>query len=269
MLWIASGAPCAGFERPDSFLLPVLSQAKPGDSTKQSGSNQELAKPPIDVFQGDPDVPCDLRNDELKVLRPKFERVLKQLADSSVAIYPVDARGIVVGFPGADKLVDPAAQKNETGDLGGNLASADYWARLSLQHFAEATGASPCFHNNDFSSCMHDAVADSENYYMLGYYRDKSKDKPGWRKLKVKVNRPDVQVMARNGYLYSNEPVDTKEARQRDVAFAMASPVEFPGLPFSVSVTEVPQPDSPLRTLQLRFFCRLLHSRIFLPPTIT
>jgi hypothetical protein len=269
MLWIASGAPCAGFERPDSFLLPVLSQAKPGDSTKQSGSNQELAKPPIDVFQGDPDVPCDLRNDELKVLRPKFERVLKQLADSSVAIYPVDARGIVVGFPGADKLVDPAAQKNETGDLGGNLASADYWARLSLQHFAEATGASPCFHNNDFSNCMHDAVADSENYYMLGYYRDKSKDKPGWRKLKVKVNRPDVQVMARNGYLYSNEPVDTKEARQRDVAFALASPVEFPGLPFSVSVTEVPQPDSPLRTLQLRFFCRLLHSRIFLPPTIT
>jgi VWFA-related protein len=260
VLWIASGAPFAGFERPDTFLLPDYSQPKPGIIANRTGTVKEFAAPPIEAFQGDPHKGCpDLRNNDLMILRPIFERVLKQLADSAVAVYPVDARGIVVGFPEADQLVNGQEMVKGNADLGGNQAAWDFGiVKPSLEHFAETTGASPCFHNNYFSDCMHDAVADSESYYMLGYYRDKSRNKPGWRQLKVRVNQPDVQVMARSGYLYSTEPQNTKEAQVRDVSLALISPIDFPGLPFSVSVTPLPGDDPNQRTLQLR---------VFVPPT--
>lgn len=264
MLWIASGAPFAGFERPETFLRPDMRDEKsmnpkpvsPGSAP--SKSNQEMQAPPIDTFRGDPDRACDLRNDELKILRPYHERTLKQLADSSVSVYPVDARGIAVGFPGADTVIGPAAVKNGTQDLGGGLAESEFWARQSLQNFAAVTGASPCHHNNDFSNCMHDAVSDSESYYLLGYYRDKKNDKPGWRTLKVKVNRPDVEVMARNGYFYLTEPQNTKEARRRDVEFALTSPIDFSGVQFSVALKQSVSPDPKLRTLTFQ---------LVIPPT--
>ena len=121
-----------------------------------------------------------------------------------------------------------------------------------MRSFAEATGAKPCYSTNDLASCVLDAISDSRDYYLLGYYRQKDNLSPGWRTLKVQVDRPGVQVFARSGYLYLNEEPDTEEARRRDVSYALISPVDFPGLPFTVRVKQVPIPDGTLRRLNFQ-----------------
>ena len=40
--------------------------------------------------------------------------------------------------------------------------------------------------------------------YTLGYYLDTKNNKPGWRKLQVKVGKSDVEVRARNGFFVTN-----------------------------------------------------------------
>src|SRR5271165_6959011 len=255
LLWITGAFPFQ-FDRPDSFLLPNTRAGQSAASTNnarnsQTGSpNQKLPNPAPNTFQVNGPQYCDFRNDELLVLRGLYQRTVRQLADDSVAVYPVDARGVVVSFPDAGQQVDTASAQKGNLYPNGDPSEQEYWIRTSMQTFAEMTGARPCFHNNDFSSCLHDAVADSETYYLLGFYRDKKNDKPGWRNLKVEVKRSGVQVMARNGYFYLKEAPDTSEARQRDVSLALTSPFDFPGVVFSVSLRQSPDADPKLHKLK-------------------
>ena len=60
-----------------------------------------------------------------------------------------------------------------------------------------------------------DAVHDSAEYYMIGYYLDRSKTKSGWRKLAVKVRRDHIEVRARNGFFVTNATTDPETSRNR------------------------------------------------------
>ena len=40
--------------------------------------------------------------EDLKSLEPLYQRTLQMLNDASISVYPVDARGLVTFFPGAD-----------------------------------------------------------------------------------------------------------------------------------------------------------------------
>jgi VWFA-related protein len=260
LLWITSDFPFE-FTKPDNFLLPHAERDK--DSTRRVASassvppqsNQEMLSPSAETY--DPDQAAnadrgmlnDFCSEERTRLRPLYERTAKQLADANVAVYPVDARGVVAGFPGGDSLVDATTMKQGTQDMGSELVEAELWSRTSMQAFAELTGAKPCLRNNDFSTCLADAEAASASYYLLGYYREKKDDKPGWRDLKVEVKRPKVEVLARSGYFYLGDPPDTQDARYRDVSFALTSPIDFSGVLFSVSLKQTPNVDPTLRTL--------------------
>jgi hypothetical protein len=119
-----------------------------------------------------------------------------------------------------------------------------------MQTFAHNTGGKPCFGSNDVGPCLQQAVADSNTYYLLGYYRARKDNKSGWRKLQVKVDRDGVDVLARDGYFYSADKPDSKEARQRDVRAALGSPVNFSGLPFTVRLRPAASDDKkPLHDL--------------------
>jgi hypothetical protein len=50
------------------------------------------------------------------------------------------------------------------------------------------TGGRAYYNSNDLVKSFRDAVSDSSEYSMLGYYLDRSKTKAGWRKLAVKVS---------------------------------------------------------------------------------
>jgi VWFA-related protein len=158
-----------------------------------------------------------------------YERAMETLNDAQIAVYPVDVRGLVSTFPGAD-----TADRRAGAAFAGNLRERD-WLRFStiatLQQFAEMTGGRAFYNSNDLEEGFRRAVDDSASYYLLGYYLDTKNDKPGWRKLKVKVREKDSLVDARSGFLVTNAAMNPQATQALDLSFALNSPIEATAIP--------------------------------------
>jgi hypothetical protein len=102
--------------------------------------------------------------------------------------------------------------------------------QATFQTFAAMTGGSAVYNSNDLVKGFRDAVRDSSEYYMLGYYLDHSNSKSGWRKLTVKVNREHCEVRTRSGFFVTDATVDPDKSRSGDIASALQSPLDYTSL---------------------------------------
>ncbi len=172
-----------------------------------------------------------------------YERAMEALNDAQIAVYPVDVRGLVVTSPGAD-----TAAHGGGAAYARNLQARD-WLQSStvatLQEFAQMTGGRAFYNSNDLANGFRRAVDDSTAYYLLGYYLDTKNDKPGWRKLKVKMQRSDAVVYARTGFLVTNAGMNPEASKDTDLGFALNSPFEATGIPIWMQwQTKAPSADA-------------------------
>ncbi len=84
-------------------------------------------------------------------------------------------------------------------DAHGLEADASMVGKESLYSFAESTGGRAVAFTNDPAAAVVDAFRESSTYYFMGFRTSASNDR-SFHKIEVKVNRPGVQVRARNGY---------------------------------------------------------------------
>ena len=161
--------------------------------------------------------------DSLTDVLPMYEHTWQLLNDAQIALYPVDVKGL--------QAVAPSAS---IGNPGRNYARNMSWRQMdtqsTLQTFASMTGGRAYYNSNDLVKGFRDAVNDSAEYYMLGYYLDRSKTKAGWRKLAVKVKRDHVDVRARSGFFVTNATVDPENSRNNDISSALQSPLDYTSL---------------------------------------
>jgi VWFA-related protein len=163
-----------------------------------------------------------------------YERAMRALNDAQVAVYPVDLRGVMESPVIADATYSGGMSGPE---IAGN-AVARGWVQNSstgsLKNFAEMTGGSAFFNNNDLSAGFNRAADDASSYYLLGYSLGSNDTKPGWRKLQVQVKCKDCTVRARNGVLFTNATVDPQLTHQADIDFALNSPFDSTGIPVTM-----------------------------------
>jgi VWFA-related protein len=173
----------------------------------------------------------------------KYEETWRALLAADIAVYTVDVTGLGGGSTGTARGAFNSAQLSGGGGLRtrnsiGSQMSIPYdkGARKleTLRAFADATGGIPCVNTNDIEKCFARAVDDSREYYLLGYYLPADDQKPGWRKLKVKVAAEGAHVRARQGFYVPGAVEDTPELRQRQIVEALRSPVEFTGVKINV-----------------------------------
>lgn len=166
---------------------------------------------------------------DLRYLAPVWERTYQMLANANVAIYPIDARGLMTFFPGADVSRISGFQQE--------LTRARFESsRDAMNTIAESTGGRAFYNTNDLTRAVERATDDSSDYYMLGYYLPKDA-KNGWHRLQVKVSEK-ATVHARSGFFVlrpSGKPDDT---RRNDVAMALASPIDYTAVPLVVRLGE-------------------------------
>ncbi|MGA7850819.1 MAG: VWA domain-containing protein [Terriglobales bacterium] len=162
--------------------------------------------------------------DSLVDVLPMYEHTWQLLNAAQIALYPVDVKGLQNVSIASASISKP----------GRNYARNMSWRQLDTQAafrtFASMTGGRAYFNSNDLVKGFRDAVNDSAEYYMLGYYLDRSNTKSGWRKLAVKVKRDHVEVRARSGFFVTDATVDPEHSRNSDISSALQSPLDYTSL---------------------------------------
>lgn len=153
-------------------------------------------------------------------------RAARALNDADVAVYGVDARGLVGAFASP-----PGARQQTFTTMGTVLGPIE-----GLRQFAQLTGGEAYFNSNDLGAAIARAVDDSRLTYTLGYYSEHARWDGRFRGISVKVRRNGVDVRHRAGY-YAIPPgsIDKLPPRTAAIEDALGSPLETTGLSISVS----------------------------------
>jgi VWFA-related protein len=163
---------------PDGRLTTSVKQAQEGNVTFDACERERVMLSYIDH--------------ELEV------RQMAQRANrANVSFYPLDPRGLVV-------FDDP---------IGGPFKPSPILedrARLAnrqdgLKVLAEQTDGAWILNTGDTAGALTRILADTNSYYLLSYYSTNPKLDGRFRRITVKVQRPDVEVRARPGYLAPTE----------------------------------------------------------------
>lgn len=152
------------------------------------------------------------------VFSTEFTNVVEALANDSLVIYPVDARGLV-------------PTDTET------FSGPDQLEFMTMKSLAAETGGRAFFNTNDIGGAVRAAIDDSRVSYELGYYPGTGNWDGTFHRIKVKINRPGVSVRTRNGYLAIDHPGPTPlEAHAIDMTVRVGKAKSENGSPKALDV---------------------------------
>jgi VWFA-related protein len=141
----------------------------------------------------------------------------RMLNDANLAVYPVDARGLVGTFAVNPNL---SAARSVSARLSTENPSIEGLGQLTpttdtMEELATETGGRAFYGTNDIMGAIRRALDDSRLTYTLGYYPNGTKWDGKFHELKVRVARPGVKVLSRRGYFAAPEArMDVKEEEQ-------------------------------------------------------
>ncbi|MGO9094585.1 MAG: VWA domain-containing protein [Bryobacteraceae bacterium] len=185
---------------------------------------------------------------ETRVFLEETERTARAVNQANLAIYPVDARGVV-----NDPLVSPLRAPSSSLGVGprnpalaGRPASpagasttmtAVQNSQDSMKVLASRTGGQAYYNTNDLKSAIRQAMDDSRVTYLLGYYPTHNAWNGTFRSLKVEVERKDVEVRHRLGYFAFAETPQAPADRHAAMQDAVRAPLEATGIGMTVQLS--------------------------------
>lgn len=185
------------------------------------------------TVSGDTMYLAPLARDSLRDILPMYERTWQLLNAAQIALYPVDVTGLHA------VSMAPASIRRPGRNYGQNAILREMDLHATLDIFASMTGGRAYYNSNDLVKGFRDAVNDSTQYYMLGYYTDPLKTQPGWRRLKVKVKRDHAEVRARSGFFLTDVADGLETSRESDLAVALRAPLDYTSLQLFVNWDKV------------------------------
>jgi VWFA-related protein len=169
---------------------------------------------PINLFPRDDNTSVSFR-DEVKV-------TLDIMAQSQIAIYPVDAGGVEVGNPDdpcgkGSSFVQSRSQGNSSGSAQGARASGgssgnsaqpsvgDAFTSIASSQMvetdiAQATGGHAYYSDNGVKEILEEAVENGANYYTLTYAPSNQSYNGALRKIRVELAKKGYQLSYRRSY---------------------------------------------------------------------
>src|SRR5262249_3395911 len=177
---------------------------------------------------------------------PQVAATADALIDAQIAIYPVDARGLVTwsAFDASNSGRDRFGRSMSRPGRLGNAISPES-AQLQNVHatmndMAERTGGKAFYNRNDIDGAIRQSIRDGSTYYTLAYYPSNKNWNGKFRKIQVKVRQPGIKLRHRLGY-YAVDPKSFAEQNKRQQAtlFGEALNLDSPvatGLKFKAGV---------------------------------
>jgi len=169
------------------------------------------------------------------------------LIDAQVAIYPIDARGLMTSSvfdassTGRDQFGrslgrDPRRMQTAISNENAQLQAV----HGTMQDMAERTGGKAFYNRNDIDGAIRRSIDDGSTYYTLAYYPTNKEWNGKFRKIHLTVNRPGVKLRHRLGYYAVDPKVYVEQnKRQQATMFGEALSLDSPvstGLKFQAEV---------------------------------
>lgn len=167
-----------------------------------------------------------------------MDSAVRALNNSGVSVYPVDARGLMAmpGFGGGGHSI-PTGDHVVSATLSAINDNID-----SMRALASRTGGRAAYNTNDLTGAIRQAIDDARVTYTLGYYSTDEIQDGRFREIKVKVNRPHVDVRYRKGYFALKPTDDSATTREGEVRTAVWSPLESTAIALNARADIIDQP---------------------------
>ena len=137
-------------------------------------------------------IPC------LQNFTPQLTGVYGLLTAEQVSLYPVDPRGV----EDCANAMSLDTSKHATADMLGGLGCFNTLPddHGSIDDMAGATGGQAYYNRNDVDGAVREAIATGTDYYVLSYPPPSAQYDGKYHKINVKVDRPGVHLVYREGY---------------------------------------------------------------------
>ncbi|HEY4676090.1 MAG TPA: VWA domain-containing protein, partial [Candidatus Angelobacter sp.] len=192
---------------------------------------------------------------------PQIAQAADSLIDAQIAMYPIDARGLVpssmfdASNSGRDKFGRSLSRPGRMATAISNESAQLQSVHGTMQEMADRTGGRAFYNTNGIDAAIRKSIEDGSTYYTLAYYPENKNWDGKFRKIHIKVNRSGVKLRYRLGY-YAVDPTlfAEKNQKQQDSAFALALSPDSPiatGLPFNALV--IPPAEASPKTVRVNF----------------
>jgi VWFA-related protein len=178
------------------------------------------------------------------------------LVPADIAVYPVDARGLLSrAMPSSvSDVVASGSELSSVLGLDKSPAQTDEPIGIdTMEKIAEDTGGRASVNTNDITGAIRKAVEDSAVTYTLGFYIDPRSADGKFHELKIQVKREGLNLRYPKEYFAAEDAPPTKDQNWRTVLTAVQSPIESSVIPLQARVDRVNQP----LTNSLKVFCSI------------
>jgi hypothetical protein len=154
--------------------------------------------------------------DTSRTYADKVRETTNLLADAHIAIYTIDARGLVAGKLG--DVADPGLKGRIAGPELNRALESETYQRFNeentMERVALDTGGQ-FFRDNDLARALEMSIRDTSTYYLIGYYPTDKKWDGKFRKIQVKVSPSGIRLQHRSGY-FASDPFDWRKGGGED-----------------------------------------------------
>ncbi len=241
LVWVSGSFPISlGFDRLNATEAGSFGAAESrfaSTSAQLSGSSEPAkrgaapeegsASGPAPI--GDPDL---MKPPEQGLFMMELERAARALNQAGMAIYPVDARGLVAAPPST--AFNPAAAAKNQGPTMTQWAGVDRQTLDVMNLLADRTGGRAFYNTNDIQGAIRRAIDDSQVSYVLGFYPTHEEWTGKYHKLKVQMTRPRLNARYRQGYFALPEPSFNENEAERMMKATAWNPLDATGLRVAV-----------------------------------
>jgi len=146
-------------------------------------------------------------------------------AKTNCSIYPVDIRGLAAMPAGGEaQSASLHGVSAYTGAAYINQFESNASSQETLTTLAADTGGKAFLDSNDFGLVFQRVQKDTSAYYVLGFYSTNPAQDGAYRRLTVRVKKPDVKLEFRQGYYAPRDFLHFRqEDRERQMADELAS----------------------------------------------
>ena len=187
---------------------------------------------------------------EMSDLTKRIDEVFRRAQRANVTIYPIDPNGL----DGSRAYLS-----NRLGSQNQGFAGEKATTQLDfLTMTAENTGGHAIMNTNDFEPGIARAFEENESYYLITFEPANVAADGRLRRLKVAVNRPDVDIRTRSSYYAPETPKPDKKPDKNPVSpetvalqKAMGGILPMAGMPMRASVAPFAVPGQRLMTVAI------------------